>query len=131
MKAETTLHHVALQCSDKEKAEIFFAKILGLAKVKDFTLTDDLSDSIFGIHNSVEIKVYEDGTTRFEVFIDSTGKKTGYEHTCIEVENMKELISRCNKHGIEPVLIKKEGKDLLFIRDFSDNLFEVKEKQKP
>ena len=131
MKEKTTLHHVALQCFDRQKAEIFFTKILGLPKVKNFTLSDDLSDSIFGIKSSVEIDVYEDGTTRFEVFIDSSGKKTGYEHTCIEVTNRKEFISRCKKYGIEPAVIKKEGKDLLFVMDFSGNLFEVKEKQKP
>ena len=131
MKAKTALHHVALQCSDKQKAETFFTKILGLARAKSFTLSGDLSESIFGIKGSVEIDVYEDDTTRFEVFIDSAGKKAGYEHTCIEVESREELISRCTKHGIEPMLIKKEGKDLLFVRDFSGNLYEVKEKQKP
>ena len=131
MKAKTTLHHVALRCSDKQKAEIFFTKILGLTRAKSFTISDDLSCSIFGIKKSVEIEVYEDGTTRFEVFIDSTGQKTGYEHTCIEVSDGEEFVSRCNKYGIEPALIKKDGRDLLFVRDFSGNLYEVKEKQMP
>ena len=129
MKEKTTLHHVALQCSDKQKAEIFFAEILGLTKVKSFTLSADLSGSIFGIQKSVEIEVYGDDATMFEVFIDSTGQSRGYEHTCIEIPGREEFISRCRKYGIEPVLIKKEGRDLLFVRDFSGNLHEVKEKQ--
>jgi len=128
MTQETALNHVALQCSDKEKAEIFFTKILGIPKLKSFTLSEDLSESIFGIKSSVEIDVYDNGVTRFEVFIGE-GSKPKYEHTCIEIDNKEEFIVRCKTYGVEPLIVKKEGKDLLFVKDFSANLYEVKEKQ--
>lgn len=128
MKAKTVLHHVGLQCSNKSEAEIFFAKILEMPKVKDFTLSEDLSDALFGIKRSIEIVVYDNGMTRIEVFIGETVRKSGYEHICIEVGSKKEFISRCKTHGVEPLIINKGGKDLLFVKDFSDNLFEVKEK---
>lgn len=129
MGEETTLNHVALLYSDKEKAEIFFTKILGIPKVKTFALSKNLSEAIFGINSGVEIDVYDNGRARFEVFIGKTGEKPTYEHICIKIENKKEFIDRCKKYGIEPLIVKKEGKNLLFVRDFSDNLYEVKEKQ--
>ena len=129
MNKETTINHVALQCSDKEKAKIFFTKILEIPKVKNFTVSEDLSEAIFGIKSGVEIDVYDNGVTRFEVFIDETSKKPSYEHTCIEVDNKEEFIVRCKTYGVGLLIVKKEGKDLLFVKDFSANLYEVKEKQ--
>jgi catechol 2,3-dioxygenase-like lactoylglutathione lyase family enzyme len=128
MGEEVLLNHVALQCLDKEKAEIFFTKVLEIPRTKNFTVSENLSKNIFGINSSVEINVYDNGKTRFEVFISQNRRKPGYEHTCIEVENKKEFMARCKKYSIEPLIVKKEGKDLLFVRDFSDNLFEVKQK---
>jgi catechol 2,3-dioxygenase-like lactoylglutathione lyase family enzyme len=129
MKAEIMLQHVALECSDKNKAEIFFTKILEIPKVKSFILSGELSDSIFGKKSSVEIDVYDNGRARFEVFFSENSKHSVYEHICIEVKSKNELIDRCKNFGIKPIVIKKEGKDLLFVRDFSDNLYEIKEKQ--
>ena len=127
MGEEVLLNHVALQCSNKEEAEIFFTKILGIPKVKNFTISEGLSESIFGINDSIEIEVYESGKAKFEVFIGQSNRTPGYEHICIEVEDKNEFIDRCKKYGIELLVIKKEGKDLLFVRDFSNNLYEIKE----
>ena len=129
MTKETSLNHVALQCSERKKAEIFFTKVLQIPKIRTFEVSEELSKAIFGIKNSVEIDVYDNGKTKFAVFITKKMKDSCYEHVCIEVDNKEEFIDRCKKYGIEPVLVRKEGKDLLFIRDFSDNLYEVKEKQ--
>ena len=96
---------------------------------KKFAISAELSDAIFGIKENVEIEVYDNHETRFEVFITQTGKKHGYEHICIEINNKEEFINRCKKHSIEPMIIDKDGKNLLFVRDFSGNLFEVKEKR--
>ena len=128
MSEETTLNHVALQCLDKEKAEIFFTKVLGLKRVKNFVLSKELSKAIFGIDDNVKIDVYENNRMRFEIFIGNNCKKHGYEHTCIEVKNKKEFISCCKSYEIEPIIVKKKEKELLFVKDFSDNLYEIKER---
>lgn len=129
MHEETTLKHVALQYLDREKAEIFFTKILGIPLKKKFAISPELSEAIFGIKENVEIMVYDNQRATFEVFITPINKKLGYEHTCIEIKDKKEFIKRCKKHGIKPDIIKKDNKKLLFVRDFAGNLFEVKEKQ--
>lgn len=129
MNEETSLNHVALQFQDSEKAEIFFTKILGLSLKKNFTISPELSNNIFGIKENVEIHVYENQDTSFEVFITKQSKKPGYMHTCIEIKNKEEFMKRCRKYNIEPIMVEKNGKKLLFIRDFSNNLYEIKEKQ--
>jgi len=129
MNQEVRLNHVALNCRNKEKAEVFFTKIFDIPKIKTFTLASTLSKSIFGLNQRVEVDVYDNGTTRFEIF-SGGNKNSSYEHTCIEVNDKKELISRCKKYNLKPVIIKKDGKDLLFLKDFSDNLYEIKEKKR-
>ena len=57
MNTETALHHVALHCSNKNKADLFFKEILGMQMVKSFTISSDLTYSIFGINNPVDIGV--------------------------------------------------------------------------
>jgi catechol 2,3-dioxygenase-like lactoylglutathione lyase family enzyme len=128
MNCNTTINHLALQFSDKDEAETFFTKILEMPKVKTFTLSKHLSDAIFGIKRNVEVEVYENGIARFEIFIGETRKKSGCEHVCIEVQDKEEFIARCKKYDLEPLIIKKEDKELLFVKDFSNNLYEVKEK---
>ena len=128
MAEGTLLNHVALQCNDKEKVETFFTEVLGLPIKKKFTVSRELSEAIFGIDESVDVEVYDDNETRFEIFITQTKEKRGYGHVCIEIDNKKEFIDRCKQYGINPMVVTKDGKNLLFVRDFSGNLFEIKEK---
>lgn len=128
MKEDTKLQHVALQQVDQEKADIFFKKILGLELVKTFTLDRRLSEEIFGIPEPVEAVVYGNEQTHFEIFITKTKNIPGFCHTCIEINNKEDFIKHCKENNIEPFFIKKDDRTLLFVKDFSKNLFEIKEK---
>ena len=128
MVEETILKHVALQYSDKEKADIFFLKILGLQLKKTFTISKNLTFEIFGIKKDILIIVYENENTCFEIFITNKKNESNFEHTCIQINNKEEFIERCKKYGIKPLLVKKGEKTLHFIKDFAGNIFEIKEK---
>ena len=129
MCEKTTLQHVALQYTDSKKADIFFTNILGLTLEKEFCISEDLSNEIFKIRENVDIKIYENKDVTFEIFISKKPKVTGFEHTCIEIQDKEKFLERCNKYDIKPIFVKKGEKTLLFVKDFSDNLFEIKEKQ--
>ena len=116
MDEHTTFKHVALTYADKDKAKIFFTNILGIPLRKTFTVSAKLSDAFFGIKEEVDVDVYDNGEVMFE-------------HTCIEINNQQTFIERCRKYGIEPILADRNGKIYVFVRDFSDNLFEIKERQ--
>jgi len=128
-ETETKTNHVALTYSDKEKADVFFNKILGLKLKKTFTLPPDLTYHIFGIKQKVTAFSYENKHTRFEIFITSRKPEYTYEHTCIVIENRNDFIKKCKKHGLNPFFIEKDNRKYLFLRDFNGNLFEIKERE--
>ncbi|MEA3432162.1 MAG: VOC family protein [candidate division WOR-3 bacterium] len=130
------LRHIGLQYRSKKDAETFFNKILGLPMQRTFTMSCELGKSIFGIEEEVGVEVFGKGEVVFEVFIGDATKKFSYEHICLEIPDKEKFISRCKNYGIEPKIVRKSvtdpyggDKDLLFIRDFSGYLYEIKEKQ--
>ena len=129
MNPTTKILHVGIQYDDRKSAETFFTKILGLKLKKSFTLSKELTKNIFGIFEDILIDVYENEESCFEVFITDKITKYRYEHICIEIENIDDFISNCKKYGIDPIFVKKGLKTLLFIKDFSGNLYEIKEKK--
>lgn len=120
-------HHIGLEVTDKEKARIFFEQILGIPRVKSVTLNPDLTEAIFGQTREIEIETFSKQGIAFEVFI--TGKKVTpiYTHTCLAVQNRQEIIAKCEAYGLTPNIVKRGDKELLFVRDFAGNLFEIKE----
>jgi catechol 2,3-dioxygenase-like lactoylglutathione lyase family enzyme len=125
---EILLNHVAVECDDQASADLFFTTILGLPKTKSSLLSKELSNTIFQIDEPVAFHMYDNGKTRIEVFIHRSKQKRTYTHVCIQVDDKTDFIASCKQHGIEPLLVEKDKKQLLFVRDFSGNLFEVVEK---
>lgn len=120
------IDHIALMYSDGEKAEIFFGKVLGLKKEKEFDLFAGLAGQIFGINQEIKVKIYSNSQVSFEVFITPKKPKITYEHLCLAVSSKKKVVSRCRSYGIEVIKIKRDGKEILFLRDFSGYLYEIK-----
>lgn len=120
------VQHVAVECDSQEHAERFFSELLGLPKVKSTLLSKELSVEIFGIGEDVRFDFYAEGTTRFEVFISQRQRQPTYAHVCIEVDDKDDFVLRCRHQGLEPFFVDKDGKQLLFVRDYSGNLYEIK-----
>ena len=119
--------HIALQYKDKKEADIWFSKILGLDKEKEFTLKSDLSRDIFGIDRDVDAALYSDGETAFEVFFTGEKPSVYYEHICLVVEEREDFLALCRDEGLQVNEIKKGEKALFFVTDHAGYLYEVKE----
>ena len=128
MDGPTVVSHVAVECSDQDSADRFFTGILGIPKVKSSQLSDELSQEIFKRNAGTRFETYDNGTTRFEVFITAGHRNPTYHHIGIGVDDTHEFITKCQTQGLQPFVVNKNGKSLLFVRDFSDNLFEIVEK---
>lgn len=129
--AETgMIHHVAIESENEAFADRFFSSVLGLSKVKSSVLSAELSLAIFKINQEVRFYVYEKGSTRFEVFVTGRFGMKSFVHVCIAVDDKDAFVRCCRDHGLEPFFVEKNKKELLFVRDFSGNLFEVFEKNK-
>jgi catechol 2,3-dioxygenase-like lactoylglutathione lyase family enzyme len=126
MDKETFIQHVAVECSSEQLADTFFIKVLGIPKVKSTMLPKELCTSIFQIDRSVQMETYDNGKARFEVFITTEPGMSSFVHIGLEVGNTTDFLARCEAQGLKPFFIQKDGKQLLFVRDFSDNLYEIK-----
>lgn len=124
----TSLNHIALQYQNKRDAEIFFSDILGIPKTRSFTVSADLSKEIFGITKNVDVDVFDNGIIRFEIFYMVDIHHSPFSHICIEVESKEKFIQTCKKYKLNPYIVIKGGKELLFAKDFSNNLYEIKNK---
>ena len=129
MVTTTGLHHIGVQCKNKEQTILFYQKILGLDLVKSFFLDPEISYSIFNILRNVEVLAFQNDAVYIEVFIGDGPYKPDYNHTCIVVENIKNFIAQCESFNVESFSVKKGEKLLWFIKDFSGNLFEIKEER--
>ena len=125
MTTKTILQHVAINCKDKVTSDIFFTKILDLKLKKTSSLTSEISKRIFDTFEQVDIIVYGDNFSVFEVFLTKKEIKHNFEHICIKINNKNEFIKKCENYGLKPFKIKKGEKYLLFVKDFSGNLFEI------
>ncbi len=123
------LHHIGLQCHERKSFSCFYENVCGCQLVKTFTLSDELHRNIFGGNDEVEVVVYENDYFRFELFLVDKKHQRGCAHLCIEVDDREEFAVCCKQNDISISWIQKNGKQLLFVRDFSGNVFEVKQKQ--
>ena len=117
------IQHLAVESVNEACADRFFSLVLGLSKVKSTVLSPELSLAIFQIDREIRFNLYENGSTRFEVFMTGSLCPKSFAHVCIAVDDRSAFVRRCVDHGLEPNFVEKNGKQLLFVRDFSGNLF--------
>ncbi len=125
METDTRIQHVAVECASQQQADTFFVKVLGMPKVKTTMLPKELCASIFDIGTPVQMETYDNGTARVEVFLREDQKIRSFVHIGMAVENTADFITRCEAEGLKPFFVQKAGKQLLFVRDFSHNLYEI------
>ena len=124
------IKYVGLICSEEENADKFYKEVLGLRKMEPRTLPAALSKDIFNVDSELTMINYLNDEIHFEIFIHDQVKNTTeiIEHICLEVDDRKNFINRCESLGVRFNKIQKEEKTLVFIWDFDNHLFEIKEK---
>ncbi len=121
-------NHVGLNIGHREEIENFYREILGFKLLRTFPITGELSRQIFQIDEGTQATLMNRGDVTVELFLCTENRPGGYAHLCIDVENREEIVRKCLLKGY-PVFRKKRDKgDLIFIRDLSGNIFELKEK---
>lgn len=123
------LNHIALVCSSRQRADDFYEGVLGLRKIKAFTLYNDLSRSIFDIDNECQILVYGNDQFTAEVFLATSPpeRSASFEHVCLEVKDREDFLKKCESKHVKVNRIPKGDALLTFIEDYDGNLFEIKE----
>ena len=121
------LRHVALTSSSEEKADAFYADLLGLTKSEPKALPRDLSKAIFNVDSELVMINYQDEQVHFEIFVTGSngGNSRKIAHICLEVDNLEVFLEKCHSLNVDIARIPKGEKELIFIKDFDGNLFEI------
>lgn len=121
--------HTGLAASSEKNADRFFIDILGLEKSEPKIIDKKLAQAIFGIDAELLMIHYRGGTLDYEIFIHQAYKAPEKQiaHSCIKVNDLKEIVSKCNDAGLKVIEVPKGSGVITFISDYDGNLFEVKE----
>lgn len=124
------LKHTGLVCSEEEKSDKFYQKLLGLEKQEPGTAPREPAKSIFDVDKELKMINYTSDAVHFEIFIDDRRAydSTRIEHVCIEVADLAAFLDRCRTLSIEHFQVPKGDRLLTFVRDADGNLFEIKAK---
>jgi catechol 2,3-dioxygenase-like lactoylglutathione lyase family enzyme len=116
------------ESSSEEKADTFFADLLGLTKSEPKELPSELSKAIFNVDSELVMINYQDEQVHFEIFVtDPNGENSRrIAHTCLEVDNLEVFLEKCRSLNVDIARIPRGEKELIFIKDFDGNLFEIK-----
>ncbi len=126
MKRTVRMQHVALQYKNKSESDIFFREILGLELIKEFKLSKLLAKQIFNVSEEINVFLYANKDLAFEIFITDYKTEYFFNHVCIKVPDKEEFVKKCKNNDLKPFFVEKGDKKLLFVKDFSDNLYEIK-----
>jgi len=113
----------------KDEAVKFYKNFLEMEIKKEFTLDSSLSKSLFSINDNLEIILFAKGCLKIEIMIykNYKPKNNTVNHICLEIEDINIFIKKCDEFKIQKNFIDLPTKKLYFIKDYSDNIIEVKE----
>ncbi|MCK4466077.1 MAG: VOC family protein [Bacteroidales bacterium] len=121
------LEHIALSISDSEEIKKFYHDILGMNQLRTFNLSKVLANDIFGIDKEPSVYLLQKDELLVEIFVTTKQYKQGFKHICILIKNREELIKKAAQNSYKCIHIKRKKSDLIFIKDKSGNIFEIKE----
>lgn len=124
------LNHVGIVNKSEEEALRFYRDFLGLEKTREFLVSPELAAQLFSFSREVKVLVFEKEEVKFEVFIRPDFRKPhpDFSHACCMVDNLAEVIEEAPKAGVELITGQHGDKTVYFLKDFSGNLIEIKQK---
>jgi len=123
------LNHIGVTNKNEEQAIRFYQDFLGLEKTKEMLLPLELSEQLFSISQEIEVLVFEKQGVKIEVFLsDFQHAAPNFIHSCIMLDNFSEIIEKTQQARVELITGRHNEKTVYFIKDFSGNMFEIKQK---
>jgi len=121
------LLHIALSISHQEDINDFYKEVLGMEEFRSFKIKESHAGRIFGIKKEVPVIQLKSGKLMLELFITKDAVKHAFDHTCVSVNDREAMVEKAIRKNYEVIRIEREDFDLVFVRDKSGNIFEVKE----
>lgn len=121
------LNHIAITIIDFSEIEDFYKGLLGMKDVRQFALSKNLSRNIFGLKNETTAYLLQKEELFLEIFILPQNIEKGFNHICISVPDREELVKQVKHKNYMVTRIEREHFDLIFVKDKSGNIFEIKQ----
>lgn len=120
--------HIGITITEDSEVKNFYEDILGMSIERHFFLPKNLASFIFGINRKTEAYLMKRDDLLIELFINSEISSHNFDHICLAVPDRKGLIREAQNKGYECLIKERESSDLVFVKDKSGNIFEVKDK---
>ncbi len=123
------LNHVGIINKSEEQALKFYNEFLGLKKTREILLAPELSEQLFCHSKVIKVLVFENEGLKIEVFIsDFQAEDPNFTHFGIMVDNISEISENARRSNVNLIIGTHKDKTVYFLKDFSGNLIEVKQK---
>ncbi len=123
------LNHVGIINKNEEQVLKFYVDFLGLEKTREMLLPLELSEQLFSVAKEIKVLVVENKELKIEVFIsDFQPENPNFTHFAVMVDSLSDLTERAKQFDANVIIGKHKDKTVYFLKDFSGNLIEVKQK---
>jgi extradiol dioxygenase family protein len=124
------LNHVGIVNNSEEQADRFYGEFLGFDKTRTFLVSADLSGQLFSAAREIRVLVFEKDGIKLEIFIckECEAPAPDYRHIGLFLENLSETIENAQKAGVKHIIGTTGEKTVHFLKDFSGNLIEIKQR---
>ncbi len=124
------LNHIGITNRSVEDAIGFYRNFLGFEILKESVVPAELSEQLFHASRDVHLIVFERDGIKIEVFIspEYSPPFSDYNHVGLYLDNFEEIAGKAPRSGVDLIVGKTAEKTVYFLKDFSGNLVEIKQK---
>jgi catechol 2,3-dioxygenase-like lactoylglutathione lyase family enzyme len=123
------LNHIGITNNSEDQALLFYRDFLGLEKTREILLPPELSEQLFYVSQEIKVLVFEKPGIKIEVFIsDFQHANPNFTHFGLMLDNFSEVTEKAQRFHVDIIIGKHKDKTVYFLRDFSGNLIEIKQK---
>ncbi|MBM4055580.1 MAG: hypothetical protein FJ264_13155 [Planctomycetes bacterium] len=123
------LNHVGIVNRNENQALKFYRDFLGIEKTREILLAPELSNQLFSVSQEIKILVFEKPGIKLEVFLlDFQHATPNIIHFGMMIDSYQELAEKAKRFNVEIIIGKHKEKTVYFLKDFSGNLIEIKQK---
>jgi len=119
------LEHIGLTVVDYSEIKEFYQDLLGFKLDYDFQISAELSEKMFGIEEKSRAYMLSKNGLKLELFVSRQKNMSDYNHLCFSIKDREAFIQKAKEKGYEYTVIKRDKSDLVFIKDKSNNIFEI------
>ncbi|HHT9147160.1 MAG: VOC family protein [Candidatus Brocadiaceae bacterium] len=123
------LNHLGVTNKSAEQAIQFYQDFLGLEKTREILLPLELSEQLFSLSQEIKVLVFEKPGIKIEVFISAfQHANPNLTHFGLMLDNFSEVTEKAQRSHVDLIIGKHKDKTVYFLKDFSGNLIEIKQK---